>query len=204
MATGSSLTQNHSRSQNPFPVRALVTSQRSSSFVWENTQTRHSDAYVLRRQPLTSHDAADSVVTGAVPTPISVFKIHRLRRTRTNSRIVIPASSKQKYPHRKKSSEVRSGECGPIFDDAHSDYLSNMPRSQEISSEAVPHQRIWLPNNSDWGCRRFDSTGYFPMRIPEAVHTHCRTLKDALQTFVPTCHALCSNVCNEDPNVHCS
>ncbi|GFV06702.1 hypothetical protein TNCV_1611151 [Trichonephila clavipes] len=47
-------------------------------------------------QPLTSLDLANSDVTGAIPTAISGFKVHRVRRTRTNSGIVIPATSKQK------------------------------------------------------------------------------------------------------------
>ncbi|GFW20453.1 hypothetical protein TNCV_4547201 [Trichonephila clavipes] len=77
------------------PVRELVTSQWSGSFVGESIPdwTPHA---LRKSQSLTSFDPADSKGTGAVPTPISGIKVYHVKGTKTNSGIVILATSKQK------------------------------------------------------------------------------------------------------------
>ncbi|GFS52930.1 hypothetical protein TNCV_330831 [Trichonephila clavipes] len=63
-----------------FPVRELMTYQRSSNFTWESIRDR-----ILRRlcskasQPLTSLYPFDREVSDAVPTLVSGFKFHRVR-----------------------------------------------------------------------------------------------------------------------------
>ncbi|GFX48981.1 hypothetical protein TNCV_2797721 [Trichonephila clavipes] len=81
----------------PFPVSELVISKRSWSFTSKSIRDRtHRRLCSKASQNLTSHKTTDREVAGAIPKAISGFKVHRVKGTRTNIRISIPATPKQK------------------------------------------------------------------------------------------------------------
>ncbi|GFY16970.1 hypothetical protein TNCV_3690281 [Trichonephila clavipes] len=67
--------------KNSFPVRKLMTYQRSRSFVREVSKTGQSSAYVQKQVNLwpPSLYPADREVTGTVTPPFSGLKVHHTR-----------------------------------------------------------------------------------------------------------------------------
>ncbi|GFW89135.1 uncharacterized protein TNCV_2685691 [Trichonephila clavipes] len=66
-------------------------------------------------------------------------------------------------------------------------------RNQVIGYSGVEN---WPKRLPDLTSLFFFQWRYLKQQVYAILHKHCRTLKQALQTLVPACYAVCSKVCN--------